>query len=75
MRRQDKVQNQAKKEELKHHKVQLESERGWAGQHGQHPETEEEKDYRPTDSHTDPHKEDKESGNCFQLKSQKTGRT
>jgi hypothetical protein len=37
-------------DENKRHREDVENERGWAGQHGQHPANEEEKSYRP---HTD----------------------
>ena len=47
MRRQDKIQVHKSRIQLNEHKFQVESERGWAGQHGQHPETEEEENYRP----------------------------
>jgi hypothetical protein len=47
MRRQDKIENHKERHALHEHKRQLESERGWAGQHGQHPETEEEENYLP----------------------------
>ena len=40
-------QTQEERKRLKDHKIQAEDERGWAGQHGQHPVTEEEKNYRP----------------------------
>lgn len=47
MRRQDKIQARENRHRLNQDKLQVESERGWAGQHGQHPETEEEENYRP----------------------------
>jgi hypothetical protein len=47
MRRQDKIQNHDQREELRKHKLLVEDEHGWAGQRGQHPETEEEEMYRP----------------------------
>jgi hypothetical protein len=50
MRRQDKIENHKERHALHEHKRQLESERGWAGQHGQHPESEEEENYRPETS-------------------------
>ena len=48
MRRQDKILAREHRARLNEHKFHLESERGWAGQHGQHPETEEEENYRPS---------------------------
>ena len=53
MRRQDKIKNQEKREHLQQHKILVEDERGWAGQHGQHPETEEEEKYRPVPERRD----------------------
>ncbi|MGH7942314.1 MAG: hypothetical protein ACREFR_14700 [Limisphaerales bacterium] len=36
-----------KKRELRHHKTIAEDERGWAGQRGQRPASQEEKNYQP----------------------------
>jgi hypothetical protein len=47
MRRQDKIKNHDQRELLRKHKFLVEDEHGWAGQGGQHPETEEEEHYRP----------------------------
>jgi hypothetical protein len=41
MRRQDKIQNHEQRELLRKHKFLVEDEHGWAGQRGQHSETEE----------------------------------
>jgi hypothetical protein len=48
MRRQDKSEIHDRREQLRKHKLLVEDEHGWAGQRGQHPETEEEKNYRPS---------------------------
>jgi hypothetical protein len=53
MRRQDKIRDHERRERLMRHKIVLEEERGWAGQHGQHPETEEEENYRPAPQRPD----------------------
>jgi hypothetical protein len=47
MRRENKIHARKNRELLRQHKTLVESERGWAGQHGQHPESEEEENYRP----------------------------
>ena len=47
MRREDKIHHQENRKLLEEHKSLVEAERGWAGQHGQHPETKEEENYRP----------------------------
>jgi hypothetical protein len=47
MRRQDKIQKHEQRERLRKHNFLVEDEHGWAGQRGQHPETEEEENYRP----------------------------
>ena len=49
MRREDKVHDQENRKVLRQHKILVEAERGWAGQHGQHPESEEEENYQPMD--------------------------
>jgi hypothetical protein len=49
MRREDKVHDQENRKVLRQHKSFVEAERGWAGQHGQHPESEEEENYQPMD--------------------------
>jgi hypothetical protein len=53
MRRQDKIKDHKRREVLMQHKILVEEERGWAGQHGQHPETEEEENYRPAPQRSD----------------------
>jgi hypothetical protein len=40
-------QNHDERQRIHDDKMLIESERGWAGQHGQHPETAEEESYRP----------------------------
>ena len=39
MRREDKIHNRDERKLLRQHKMLIEDERGWAGQHGQHAET------------------------------------
>jgi hypothetical protein len=40
-------QSHDERQRIRDDKMIIESERGWAGQHGQHAETEEEENYRP----------------------------
>ena len=47
MTRHVKIQKHQERELLRKHKFLVEDEHGWAGQRGQHPETEEEENYRP----------------------------
>jgi hypothetical protein len=47
MTRHAKIQKHQERELLRKHKFFVEDEHGWAGQRGQHPETEEEENYRP----------------------------
>jgi hypothetical protein len=42
------------KDENKRHRQDVENERGWAGQHGQHPSNKEEENYRPRTSKQSP---------------------
>jgi hypothetical protein len=53
MRREDKTRDHERRARLMQHKILVEEERGWAGQHGQHPETKEEENYRPAPQRPD----------------------
>lgn len=47
MKWQMRKQNQENRKRFREHKFEVEDERGWAGQHGQRPANDEERDYRP----------------------------
>jgi hypothetical protein len=46
-------QNHESRKRLREDRIVVEAERGWAGQHGQHPENDEEENYCPCQSAAD----------------------